>query len=162
MAENLCHTALKKFKAKYGEIPNVSDKDYFTNSIHVPVWHDDIDCFKKIDIESELTGYSSAGCITYVELPSTATNNIDAMEEIVTYAMDKDIPYFAINIPNDTCNDCGFTGEFNDVFPVCGSHNINHLRRVTGYLTGDYKTAFNWGKQKETEDRFRHSSLVEV
>ena len=93
MAENLCHTALKKFKAKYGEIPNVSDKDYFTNSIHVPVWHDDIDCFKKIDIESELTGYSSAGCITYVELPSTATNNIDAMEEIVTYAMDKDIPY---------------------------------------------------------------------
>lgn len=160
-AENLSHTALKNFRKTYGKIPNVSDRDYFTNSIHVPVW-EQISPFDKIDIESQLTGYSSAGCITYVELDGGMSNNLDALETLVNYAMDKDIPYFAINIPNDTCNDCGFTGEFNDVCPVCGSHNINHLRRVTGYLTGDYKTAFNWGKQKETEDRFRHSSLVEV
>ena len=60
MAENLCYTAMKKFKAKYGEIHNVSDRDYFTNSIHVPVWHS-MDPFEKIDIESQLTGYSSAG-----------------------------------------------------------------------------------------------------
>ena len=156
MAENLCHTALKKFKAKYGEIPNVSDKDYFTNSIHVPVWHDDIDCFKKIDIESELTGYSSAGCITYVELPSTATNNIDAMEEIVTYAMDKDIPYFAINVPNDMCTNCGYTDEINTNCPMCECPNIRRLRRVTGYLTGDYTSAFNLGKQQEVEMRVKH------
>lgn len=160
-AENLSHTALKNFRKTYGKIPNVSDRDYFTNSIHVPVW-EQISPFDKIDIESQLTGYSSAGCITYVELDGGMSNNLDALETLVNYAMDKDIPYFAINIPNDTCNDCGFTGEFNDVCPVCGSRNINHLRRVTGYLTGDYKTAFNWGKQKETEDRFRHSSLVEV
>ena len=160
-AENLAYTALKNFRKTYGEIPKVSDRDYFTNSIHVPVW-EHISPFDKIDIESQLTGYSSAGCITYVELDGGMSNNLDALETLVNYAMDKDIPYFAINIPNDTCNDCGFTGEFNDVCPVCGSHNINHLRRVTGYLTGDYKTAFNWGKQKETEDRFRHSSLVEV
>ena len=160
-AENLSHTALKNFRKTYGKIPKVSDRDYFTNSIHVPVW-EQISPFDKIDIESQLTGYSSAGCITYVELDGGMSNNLDALETLVNYAMDKDIPYFAINIPNDTCNDCGFTGEFNDVCPVCGSHNINHLRRVTGYLTGDYKTAFNWGKQKETEDRFRHSSLVEV
>ena len=160
-AENLAYTALKNFRKTYGEIPKVSDRDYFTNSIHVPVW-EQISPFDKIDIESQLTGYSSAGCITYVELDGGMSNNLDALETLVNYAMDKDIPYFAINIPNDTCNDCGFTGEFNDVCPVCGSHNINHLRRVTGYLTGDYKTAFNWGKQKETEDRFRHSSLVEV
>ena len=154
-AENLCYTAMKKFKAKYGEIPNVSDRDYFTNSIHVPVWHE-ISIFDKIDIEAQLTGYSSAGCITYVEVPSGVKNNIDALETIVNYAMDKDIPYFALNIKIDNCMDCGYQDEMNDTCPQCGSHNIQHLRRVTGYLTGDYKTAFNYGKQKETEDRLLH------
>ena len=156
-AENLCHTALKNFRKKYGVIPGVSDRDYFTNSIHVPVWKE-ISPFDKIDIESELTGYSSAGCITYVELDGGMEKNVEALEILVNYAMDKDIPYFAINVPNDTCLECGYTGEFNDVCPMCGSHKIQHLRRVTGYLTGDYKTAFNYGKQKETEDRFRHTT----
>ena len=151
---------MKKFKEKYGEIKNVSDKDYFTNSIHVPVWKK-MSPFDKIDIESQLTGYSSAGCITYVELDGGMEKNIEALETLVNYAMDKDIPYFAINIPNDTCLDCGFTGEFNEKCPQCNSTNIQQLRRVTGYLTGDYKTAFNMGKQQETEDRFRHSSLIE-
>ena len=106
-AENLCYTAMKKFKAKYGEIPNVSDREYFTNSIHVPVWHE-ISVFDKIDIESQLTGYSSAGCITYVEVPSGVKNNIEALETIVNYAMDKDTPYFAINVKLDMCQDCGY------------------------------------------------------
>ena len=139
MAENLCYTAMKKFKDKYGIIPNVSDKEYFTNSIHVPVWKE-ISPFEKIDIESQLTGYSSAGCITYVELDGGMENNISALETLVNYAMDKDIPY------------C----------PECGSTNIQQLRRVTGYLTGNYKTAFNKGKQAETEARFRHADLIEV
>ena len=154
-AENLCHTAMKKFRAKYGVIPNVSENDYFTNSIHVPVWKE-MSVFDKIDIESQLTGYSSAGCITYVELDSTVKNNIDALEVIVNYAMDKDIPYFAINVPNDTCLHCGYTDEFNDCCPECGSEDIQQLRRVTGYLTGNYKTAFNKGKQQETEMRVKH------
>jgi len=154
-AENLCYTAMKKFKEKYGVIPNVSDREYFTNSIHVPVW-EDVTAFEKIDIESQLTGYSNAGCITYVELSSAATGNLEALETLVNYAMDKDIPYFAVNIPNDTCLDCGYTGEFNDCCPECDSHNIQQLRRVTGYLTGNYKTAFNYGKQKEVEDRVKH------
>ena len=154
-AENICHTALKKFKEKYGIIPNVSDKEFFTNSMHVPVWKQ-MDPFTKIDIESQLTGYSSAGCITYVELDSTVKNNIDALELLVNYAMDKDIPYFAINVPNDTCLSCGFTDEFNDHCPVCGSENIQQLRRVTGYLTGNYKTAFNRGKQDEVQRRVKH------
>jgi len=154
-AENLCYTAMKKFKAKYGEIPNVSDREYFTNSMHVPVWHE-ISVFDKIDIESQLTGYSSAGCITYVEVPSGVKNNIDALETIVNYAMDHDIPYFALNVPLDMCQDCGYQDEINDKCPQCGSTNIQRLRRVTGYLTGSYKDAFNWGKQKETEDRTRH------
>ena len=130
-AENLCYTAMKKFKEKYGEIPKVSDKSFFTNSMHVPVWKA-MSPFEKIDIESQLTGYSSAGCITYVELDSTVKNNLDALEVLVNYAMDKDIPYFAINVPNDTCMACGYTDELNDSCPQCGSENIQRLRRVTG------------------------------
>lgn len=122
-AENLCYTAMTKFKNKYGIIPNVSDKEYFTNSIHVPVWKQ-MSPFDKIDIESQLTGYSSAGCITYVELDSGMENNIDALETLVNYAMNHDIPYFAINVPNDTCLKCGYTGEFNDKCPMCGSEDI--------------------------------------
>ena len=155
-AENLCYTAMKKFKTKYGEIPNVSDKDFFTNSMHVPVWKD-VDPFEKIDIESQLTGYSSAGCITYVELEGSAKHNIKALETIVNYAMDHDIPYFAINVPNDTCMDCGYCDEIGDECPMCGGTNIQRLRRVTGYLTGNYKTAFNKGKQQEVELRTKHS-----
>lgn len=160
-AENLCYKAMNKFKDKYGIIPNVSDREYFTNSIHTPVW-EKVTPFEKIDIESQLTGYSNAGCITYVELESTVKHNIDALEEIVNYAMDKDIPYFAVNVPNDTCLECGYCDEFNDECPMCGSHNIQQLRRVTGYLTGNYKTAFNKGKQQETEQREKSSSGVKI
>lgn len=160
-AENLCYKAMNKFKDKYGIIPNVSDREYFTNSVHTPVW-EKVTPFEKIDIESQLTGYSSAGCITYVELESTVKHNIDALEKVVNYAMDKDIPYFAINVPNDTCLECGYCDEFNDECPMCGSHNIQQLRRVTGYLTGNYKTAFNKGKQQEAEQREKSSSGVKV
>lgn len=154
-AENLCYTSMKKFKDKYGDIPNVSDKEFFTNSMHVPVWIN-MSPIEKIDIESQLTGYSSAGCITYVELDSSVKNNLQALETIVNYAMDRDIPYFAINVPNDMCNDCGYTDDINDTCPECGSHSIRRLRRVTGYLTGDYKSAFNKGKQQEVEMRVKH------
>ena len=164
-AENLCYTAFKKWKSKYGEKENVTyyidkegnrhEKLYFTNSMHVPVY-DEMNPFEKIDIESQLTGYSSAGCITYVELPSTTKHNIEALETLVLYAMDKDIPYFAVNVPNDTCLDCGYTDEIGENCPQCGSPNIQRLRRVTGYLTGNYTTAFNLGKQCETAQRVKH------
>lgn len=155
-AENLCYTAMQKFKDKYGVIENVSDKEFFTNSIHVPVW-EKMDPMQKIDIESQLTGYSSAGCITYVELDSTAKHNIEALETMVNYAMDKDIPYMAINVPNDTCSKCGYCDELNEVCLQCGSADIQRLRRVTGYLTGDYMSAFNKGKQQEVDMRIKHS-----
>ena len=155
-AENLCYTAMKKFKKQYGVIPNVSDKDFFTNSMHVPVWKK-MSPFEKIDIESELTGYSSGGCITYIELEGGIKNNLDALETIVNYAMDKDIPYFAVNVPNDTCLDCGYCDEFNNECPECHSNHIQQLRRVTGYLTGNYTTAFNKGKQQEVQMRVKHN-----
>ena len=159
-AENLCYTALKKFREKYGIIKNVSDKEFFTNSIHVPVWHA-ISPFDKIDIESQLTGFSSAGCITYVELDASAVHNTKALEQIVNYAMDHDIPYFAINVPSDICLDCGYQGEINDKCPMCESSNIQQLRRVTGYLTGNYTTAFNLGKQDEVHHRVKHVGVME-
>lgn len=158
-AENLCFTAMQRFKAKYGDIKNVSDKEFFTNSVHVPVWRE-VTPFEKINIESQLDGYSSAGCIAYVELDSTVKNNLGALETIVNYAMDHDIPYFAVNVPNDTCMECGYCDEIGDTCPECGSHNIRRLRRVTGYLTGDYTTAFNLGKQQEVELRVKHNRVI--
>lgn len=154
-AENLCFTSMKKFQEKYGKISKVSDRDYWSNSIHVPVWKE-MSAFEKIDIESQLTGYSSAGCITYCEFDNGIKNNIPALETIVNYAMDKDIPYFAVNVPVDTCTSCGYTDEINDVCPMCGGSKIERLRRVTGYLTGSYEDAFNEGKKAEVKDRVRH------
>ena len=158
-AENLCYTSMQKFKARYGVIPNVSDKEFFTNSMHVPVWIE-MSPFEKIDIESQLTGYSNAGCITYVELDAACKYNIDALEGLVNYAMDKDIPYFAINVPNDQCMNCGYCDQMGDVCPMCNSRDIKRLRRVTGYLTNDYKTAFNKGKQQEVEMRVKHELVT--
>ena len=131
MAESLCYTAMNKFRDKYGVIPNVSDRTWFTNSVHVPVWKE-MNPFEKIDIESQLTGYSSGGCITVVELESSCKHNIDAMEELVNYAMDKDVPYFACNSRNDQCTECGYLDDINDNCPECGSDHIMRLRRVTG------------------------------
>ena len=122
---------MKKFQAKYGVMENISDKEFFTNSMHVPVWKE-MNPFEKIDIESQLTGYSSAGCITYIELDSSVIQNIEALETIVNYAMDKDIPYFAVNVPNDTCMACGYCDDIGVNCPVCGSTDIQRLRRVTG------------------------------
>ena len=153
-AENLAYTAMKKFQEKYGKIENISDKEFFTNSMHVPVWKE-MSPFEKIDIESQLTGYSSAGCITYIELDGGVKNNLSALETIVNYAMDKDIPYFAINVPNDTCLECGYCDEFNDKCPMCGSTHIQQLRRVTGYLSTDWHN-FNLGKQQEVSLRKKH------
>ena len=158
-AENLCYTAMKNFKKKYGEIPNVSDREFFTNSMHVPVWKE-LDPYEKIDIESQLTGYSNAGCITYVELDATCKHNIEALEKIVNYAMNHDVPYFAINVPNDTCMNCGYTDEIGNSCPICGGTDIQRLRRVTGYLTGNYTTAFNYGKQQEVEERVKHQKII--
>jgi len=163
-AENLSYTAFNKWKSQYGEMENVTyymdgdtkvEKKFFTNSMHVPVWKE-MSPFEKIDIESQLTGLSNAGCITYVEVQHEVIHNIEALEELVNYAMDKDIPYFALNCPADICEDCGHQGQIDGVCPVCGSNHISRLRRVTGYLTGDYKSAFNNGKQNEVELRVKH------
>ena len=157
IAENLCKTSMDKFKAKYGEIPNVSDKKFFTNSMHVPVWKK-INPFEKIDIESQLTGYSNAGCITYVEVPGEVMKNIDSLETLVNYAMDKDIPYFAINVPVDYCRTCHHQGVIDDKCPECGGMDIERLRRITGYRSTTLEH-FNLGKQDEVAHRVKHAAV---
>ena len=184
-AESLCFTAFKKWKDKYGDMENVTyyidekgerhDREYFTNSVHVPVYKH-ISPFEKIDIESQLTGYSNAGCITYVEVDGAVIHNTEALEELVDYGMDHDIPYLAINLNNagDMCEDCGYQGYIPGKCPKCGSVKVTRLRRVCGYLTGNYKPtydengnviiagAFNQGKVVETDQRVIHKKTIDL
>ena len=167
-AENLCFTSMKAFIKKYGLIENVSalrnektgkleKKIFFTNSVHVPVWKN-ISAFDKIECEGKLVPYSSAGSITYVEIDDEAKHNIKALEQLVHFAMDKDISYFAMNFKINECTDCGSTDIDTETGKCrkCGSTEINWLRRITGYLNGNYKTSFNDGKQQEVKFREEH------
>lgn len=164
-AENLCYTAMTKFRNKYKDHPYIKKmikegtlREYFTNSIHVPVW-EKIDIKTKIDVETRLSKYSSAGCILYIEFDGVSKNNLKAVEEYIDYAKRKDAPYIAINIPADVCLDCGFIGDFSDEEKCtkCGSTNILMPARITGYLNGDWRTSFNYGKQQEKKDREKQS-----
>lgn len=158
-AEGLCRTALKSLREQYGIIPNVTSHEYLTNSVHVPVWQK-VSIYDKLRIEAPFTKYATSGCITYIELESTFVQNTKAVEDIIDYAFDVlDIPYLAFNFPIDSCLDCGYQGEFNNECPECGSKNIQQLRRVTGYLTTDYRN-FNEGKQAEVEERVKHSAYT--
>lgn len=155
-AESTCYTLATKLQKKFGKIKNVCDRDYLTNSCHVPVY-ENISIRDKIDAESNFTWMSTGGCITYTELNSGVINNPRAVEKIINYAMNNErIPYFAINFPIDTCNHCGFSGEIEEHCPACGSDDIKRLRRVTGYITTDYRK-FNKGKISETNDRVKHT-----
>lgn len=158
-AEGLCRTALKSLREQYGVIPNVTSHEYLTNSVHVPVWQK-VSIYDKLRIEAPFTKYATSGCITYIELESTFVQNTKAIEDIIDYAFNElDIPYLAFNFPIDSCLDCGYQGEFNNECPQCGSKNIQQLRRVTGYLTTDYRN-FNEGKQAEVEERVKHSAYI--
>lgn len=159
-AEGLCRTALKSLREQYGVIKNVTSHEYLTNSVHVPVWQK-ISIYDKLKVEAPFTKYATSGCITYIELESTFVKNTKAIEDIIDYAFNElDIPYLAFNFPIDSCLDCGYQGEFNNKCPQCGSENIQQLRRVTGYLTTDYRN-FNDGKQAEVEERVKHSAYTD-
>lgn len=157
-AENLCKTSLQKFRNRFGVIKGVSDQEFFTNSIHVPVY-DNINAFDKIKLESELTGYSTAGCITYVELDAEVENNIDALEKIVVHGMECDVPYLAINRTLTYCKKCKTKGAFKKC-PCCGAEgsDLEQLARVTGYLSTDV-SMMNAGKQNEVSKRKKHTGL---
>ena len=158
-AEGLCRTALVGLRDQYGIIENVTSREYLTNSHHVPVW-EKVSIQQKLECEAPFCKYPTGGCITYVELDSTFVKNTKAVEDIIDYAFKVlDIPYLAFNFPIDSCLNCGYQGEFNDRCPQCGSENIQQLRRVTGYLTTDYRN-FNDGKQREVLEREQHSKYT--
>jgi len=159
-AEGLCSTALEALKSQYGVLPRITDRDYLTNSHHVPVW-EKVSIYEKLRVEAPFCKYPKGGCITYIELESTFVHNTKSIEDIIDYAFNElDIPYLAFNFPIDSCLDCGFQGEFNRVCTNCGSQNIQQLRRVTGYLTTDYHN-FNKGKQSEVVDRVKHTAYTD-
>ena len=154
-AEGLAGRFTKIDREKYGEIKGVTDRDYYTNSSHVPVYYP-ISAFKKIDIEAPYHALENAGHIAYIELDGDPTNNLEALEQIVRHMKEKGIGYGAINHPVDTCEDCGYSGIMNDKCPMCGSTNIQQLRRITGYLVGTL-SRWNPGKKAEEHDRVKHS-----
>lgn len=155
-AEGLSHTSVKMIRKRFGEVEGVTDKEYLTNSIHVPVSYE-CSIAEKIDIEAPFHSYGTAGEIFYVELDSMFVKNTKAIEKIVNYAFDKNIAYIAFNFPIDECNSCGHSGEFSErKCPVCNSEEVTQLRRVTGYITRDYVKGFNNGKRQEVEQRIKH------
>lgn len=157
-SENLCKTARNTLRMYYGDIENVTTRPYLTNSIHIPVYFK-CDAYSKMLLEAPFTQYGKGGCITYVELSSNAVHNPRGIEKLIDYGMDLNIPYLAFNFPIDTCNDCGYSSQIKeDICPVCGSSNIQRLKRVTGYLTTDFRN-FNEGKIAEVNDRVTHESF---
>ena len=158
-AENLCYTYASALKKEFGIIKNVTDRDYITNSHHIPVWQK-VSIYKKLALEAPFCKFPTGGCITYIELESAIMQNEKAIEDIIDYAMGLDIPYLAFNFPIDSCLKCGYQGEIDYNCPRCGNTEIQRLRRVTGYLTSDYRN-FNAGKIKECLDRVKHSNYTE-
>lgn len=163
-AENLCYTAMNKLLKRFGQIRGVTDHEFLTNSIHIPVFYD-IDVFDKLKEEGNFASLATGGNICYVEFDATAVHNLEAVEQVVDFAMEQNIPYFAFNFPLDECTVCGHTGEIPaEGCPECGASDaaINRLRRVTGYITSDYRRAFNAGKQAEVHRRTKHTKGVGV
>ena len=158
-AENLCRTFATALQSEFGKIKNVTDREYITNSHHIPVWQK-VSIYRKLELEAPFCRYPTGGCITYIELESSIMQNQKAVEDIIDYAMSLDIPYLAFNFPIDSCLKCGYQGEIDYNCPKCGNTEIQRLRRVTGYLTTDYRN-FNAGKIKECLDRVKHSSYTD-
>lgn len=158
-AEGYTGKALNQCREKFGIIEGVTDKEYFTNSNHIPVGFD-ISAEEKIKLEAPFHELCNAGHICYVELDGDLTNNIKAIETIVKTMHDNGIGYGSINHPVDRDPDCGYTGVINDECPNChrkeseGSR-FERIRRITGYLVGTLDR-WNDAKRAEEKDRVKH------
>lgn len=155
-AEGLSGKFTKKDKKKYGVIPGVTDKDYYTNSNHVPVYYK-CSADHKAKIEAPYHDLTRGGHIFYIELDGDATHNIKAVEQIVGLIDKYDIGYGSINHNRNRCLDCSYEDASANLeeCPVCGSHNIDKLQRITGYLVGT-TDRWNSGKLAELHDRVTH------
>ena len=153
-AESLAGRFLRMDREKFGVIKNVTDRDYYVNSFHIDV-KKEISIFDKIRKEAPFHKLTKGGHITYVELDGEARKNISVILKIVKVMKDSGIGYGSINHPVDRCKDCGTEAIIYDSCPVCGSHNISRIRRITGYLTGDLES-WNSAKKAEEMDRVKH------
>lgn len=160
-AEGLSGRFVRIDKEKYGIIEGVTDRDYYTNSFHVPVYYN-INAFDKIKIEGPYHALTNAGHISYVELDGDTAKNPEAFEKIVRCMYENGIGYGSINHPVDRDPICGYNGIIDDVCPKCGrteqEHKFERIRRITGYLVGTLDR-FNTGKRAEERDRVKHSGL---
>ncbi len=156
-AESYCGNAQRKFRAKYGVVPGVSDHDFFTNSNHVPVWYN-ISAMDKIKIEAPYHALTNAGHIAYVEVDGAAAKNLEALDDVVKLMAKHDIGYGSINHPVDRCVECGHVDIIDENCPVCQSDEINRIRRITGYLVGGMDK-WNSAKAKEESMRVKHGTL---
>jgi ribonucleoside-triphosphate reductase len=152
-AEGLSGRFVKIDREQFGIIPNVTDKEYYTNSVHVPVNYC-ISLFDKLSIEGVYHKYCDAGHIAYVELEGPPGENYEAVEQIVRHMAASDVGYGGINYPLDECRDCGYSGIMHDCCPGCGGTNVRRIRRITGYLSTEER--FNSAKQAELHDRKPH------
>lgn len=157
-AEGLSGRFVRIDKKKFGIIPGVTDRDYYTNSFHVPV-HYSINAFKKIQIEAPYHALTNGGHISYVELDGDPCENLDVFEKIVRCMHDAGIGYGSINHPVDRDCVCGYNGIIGDTCPKCGRKEdevpFERIRRITGYLVGTLDR-FNDGKRAEESDRVKH------
>lgn len=156
-AESFAGKALKKAKSKHGIITGVTDREYFTNSFHVPVYYS-IKAIEKIKCEAPFHELTNAGHITYIELDGDASKNIDALDTIVRAMQKYGVGYGSINHPVDRCLNCNHKGIINMECPKCGNQEetkIERIRRITGYLVGSLDK-WNNSKRCEERERLRH------
>ncbi|MDR0812876.1 MAG: anaerobic ribonucleoside triphosphate reductase [Oscillospiraceae bacterium] len=148
-------------RKKFGEIPGVTDRDYYTNSFHVPVYYP-ITAFKKISIEAPYHELTNAGHISYIEMDGDPSQNLEAFEKIIRHMHKSGIGYGSVNHPVDRDPVCNYTGIIGDACPQCGRHEFENgpgferIRRITGYLVGTLER-FNNGKRAEEKDRVKHN-----
>jgi ribonucleoside-triphosphate reductase len=156
-AEQVAGRTLNCDKEIFGEIEGVTDKEYYTNSFHVPVWQE-ISLFEKVKIEGPYHQHTNGGHISYVELPSSPEHNLEAVDKIIRQMAENDMGYGAINFPIDECVSCHFQSVINDDnCPECGSTDIRRIRRITGYFSTVDR--FNDSKKAELDDRLVHKVI---
>ncbi|MBQ4085963.1 MAG: anaerobic ribonucleoside triphosphate reductase [Clostridia bacterium] len=157
-AEGLSGTFVRKDKARFGIIPGVTDREYYTNSFHVPVYYK-ISAAKKIRLEAPYHALTNAGHISYVELDGDTSQNLEAFEKIIRLMKESGIGYGSINHPVDRDPICGYNGIIGDTCPHCGRSEENvrfeRIRRITGYLVGTLDK-WNNAKRAEVRDRTKH------
>lgn len=158
-AESLAGRLLRADRKEFGIIKGVTDRDYYTNSFHVPVYYH-LPALKKIDIEAPYHALTNAGHISYVELDGDPTKNLAAFERVVRHMKEAGIGYGSINHPVDRDPICGYNGIINDTCPCCGRSEANgvpfeRIRRITGYLVGTLDK-WNDAKRAEERDRVKH------